>query len=697
MIRNIITENFMGAVGRVITNVQKFTAFVGSNGAGKSTRLDSVMVTIQGYISEEQGRKPIKTMEMARDDNMICGVELDNDRRYERVFNRKGKSVSTLTRIDGEEVPMREGSGIIENDLGNLPVMFDLGEFNNKSPEKKKEFLFGISNKITDISDEKKFFGSLRYELMKQVIDDVTPDNLLKFKMGVESFSDLSTDQYDEYFGVLNGQIDGDISDYIDAVLVGFKERFTASPQVLFETLSKMVSEEVTYLKRVVRDTDATRSKLAGISANLDGQKQELKTIKDDISYQQKRKDKIINDISANKSNVLRVQDHENLTARLKEKIEDDQAFLEDNADMSELIDSIDILNADVEAATSTRVSQKESLALTEESYAEKTSEIKSLRQEKASELKLIESLKSVNGHCVISELVKCNEDFSLTIAGCEETLRALEAKIGPLKSETEALSVEIIAYKTTVREGAGIIVEMEDALASSKRDLAVTEERRNAIMGSIDSNKVELEDYGKRELPVITDADILEKQLKASTDALILLDDRKTAINRAEATFLALNDEILKAKSSSDKLMAANGLKKTISELRNQLLSTAVKPLVRSITKLMKKLDPTFEVKFDLEYGFNISVFKDGQWQPFSSLSGGETLLFAVALLTAIIETANPPLKVLALEAAELDKANLKIVMEALPIISDNIDNVLIAYPTSDIEPVDGWMINKL
>ena len=97
------------------------------------------------------------------------------------------------------------------------------------------------------------------------------------------------------------------------------------------------------------------------------------------------------------------------------------------------------------------------------------------------------------------------------------------------------------------------------------------------------------------------------------------------------------------------------------------------------------------------MDPGFGIRVLRNETWQPFSSLSGGEYLIFMAGLLTALIVTGDPELKVLLLEAAELDKENMELVMNALPVVTESLDNVFVAYPDHDVADVDGWLINRM
>lgn len=697
MIKQIITKDFMGVTGRENTDVSQFTAFTGLNGAGKSTRLSAVMVTLQGYLSKELGLKPVKTMELSRANEMIVGVELDNNKRYERVFSVAGKSATTTVRVDGEDVPTREGDGIIKNDLGDLPVMFNLGEFESLSPEKKKQFLFSISDSISDIDDRDVFFAMLRYELMKQIIDESTPDNLLKFKMDLDSFEDLPKEKYKEYFKVLDSQLDPDIVEYVDAITDSFIDRFTSAPQVLFDTLAKVVAEEETYQKRTVKENAATRDKLAEVAGEIDGKKAELETIDGEIKEAHEKKDEINGRIEKNKASIQHVKDVEDIKTRLSEKIADDEKFLAENEDLTQVIESVESLEKEHEKAVSVRSDKNGSLDALKEDYDKDVATLKELRAEKGVLTKTIASLKSVKGHCVLSELVPCNEDFSSSISESETRIAELDEEIGPLKVSTEKMATQIKELRESLVDSDNMITSMEEALHLQKTDLAVTKDRRKNILATLDSNKAELAEIEKRKLPAVLDEQILSGEFMAIKNRIILLDERKTSIVRAEASFKALSDSLLKSKSASQKLEVAIALRKTINELRNQLLAKAVEPLVKTINGLMQKVDPTFSVRIDLDTGFKLSVLRGETWQPFSSLSGGESLLFAIALLVAIILSANPPLKVLALEAAELDRNNLKTVMDALPSIAGDIDNVLLAYPDDKVKAVDGWSIVSL
>jgi len=408
-------------------------------------------------------------------------------------------------------------------------------------------------------------------------------------------------------------------------------------------------------------------------------------------------KEKIISKISGNESNILRVQDHERMISRLREKIEDDEKFLAENADLTTLIESIEKLGKDVAAAGAIRADRKSSLAVLSEDYDKKIAIMNEHRALKSKAETLKESLQSVKGTCVVSSLIPCNENFAGPIADAEKEISLADSNIGPLKAETEELRIEMQKIQNAMDAETVLAVDAEKVLAQYKTDLAVIESRRTTIIKTLDGTKAELADVEERKMPNVFDGDILEGELLAVRNKIVLLEDRKTAINRAEATFNALNDQILKARTSSEKLAVAQGLKKTIQTLRNQLLDIAIKPLVESVTGLMQQMDPTFSVIFDMDNGFSIKVFKNGEWQYFSSLCGGEYMIFMAGLLTAIIVTANPAMKVLILEAAELDLQNIKLVMEALPIVAKDLDNVLLAYPREDIEDVDGWLIHRL
>ena len=96
----------------------------------------------------------------------------------------------------------------------------------------------------------------------------------------------------------------------------------------------------------------------------------------------------------------------------------------------------------------------------------------------------------------------------------------------------------------------------------------------------------------------------------------------------------------------------------------------------------------------------FQFGWVKNNRQTNFDVLSTGEQLMFLSAFLVTLLERANPPLKVLALDNIEnLDEINLPNVLDGLNSLSHKLDNILIAgvIKPTDLKNFDGWKIWNL
>jgi len=163
------------------------------------------------------------------------------------------------------------------------------------------------------------------------------------------------------------------------------------------------------------------------------------------------------------------------------------------------------------------------------------------------------------------------------------------------------------------------------------------------------------------------------------------------------EGTFIRVNTlqtEIEKARSEIGKLEEeATRLKERREEIRSQkaeILKSALDPLAKDITDLL----PGGQAVVSLDDSLFIGWQDGNRLVPYGGLSGGEKVFFDGALCGAMLK--GPGLKVLVLEAAEVDEKNLNGLINAITVRNPEAQ-ILISTWAGPKEVPAGWKVINL
>ncbi|HRW55821.1 MAG TPA: hypothetical protein P5081_23360, partial [Phycisphaerae bacterium] len=184
-----------------------------------------------------------------------------------------------------------------------------------------------------------------------------------------------------------------------------------------------------------------------------------------------------------------------------------------------------------------------------------------------------------------------------------------------------------------------------------------------------------------------------LEEQL-ADVDSQIVAANAKI---KAKQEFEAIERTLLDTRERAERQMARHEMGKVVVGAVKQLREELTREMVEPIIGLMNRvLCPIFDgrsearIRLDNPTGKkDVFVFEwfmptdDDEtfaWRTLTSLSGGERAMYLAAMGWAVLQLANPPLKVLPIEAAEIDAENLRSLMAALDAVSDDVGNIIIA-----------------
>ncbi len=149
-------------------------------------------------------------------------------------------------------------------------------------------------------------------------------------------------------------------------------------------------------------------------------------------------------------------------------------------------------------------------------------------------------------------------------------------------------------------------------------------------------------------------------------------------------------------------------GLCEAIRQVRETVMGEVVAPLIQRMNECLGRMGvPASGVYCDLVSPRGKSIFELG-WivdQPpaesrkisIEAMSGGESVLFSTCLLLALIELANPPLKLLLIEAGELDDERLAGLLRAIQSVSDRFSNAFVATHREVFDFSADWNVVRL
>ncbi len=246
-----------------------------------------------------------------------------------------------------------------------------------------------------------------------------------------------------------------------------------------------------------------------------------------------------------------------------------------------------------------------------------------------------------------------------------------------------------------------------EDAKAASDCFIRATQLREQArsIRNAIDRAELERGNLVQRVASIKTDLIGAEADLNkfdAELGGFVPIDTLRQQDVALGATAWALEVEI-KAKDGNDRLKheyeqcVAEAEKQTIKwevckklaeavkKLREEIMVELVSPLLVAMDEFFLASRTTMKAYCGLIDGkgsrvFDLGVQRNDRQIVYAALSGGERCLVGAALAYALVQLADPPLKLLLIEAAEADDFVMHSIICACETLSPKLSNVILA-----------------
>lgn len=700
MLKELVMKNIKGQSG-----TQQLTGrdiIIGRNGAGKTTRMQTLGLATLGYVPGK-GKTVADTFELASDDTMEVGLVTD-DFELRRVFQKTtkmDKDGNSDTKIS-QAIHVSPSGGArtnaqreqrIRDELGDFPVMLDFQAFLSMTDNKKRDFIYSLSESDVKWDREK--------------VQHTLGSRLIRPELSEDMMDTMKADLYD--------------------VMDQYKPNATVQDGLM--AMKDYAKDQLSYWKKEKIKADGAAKKLTELKNQSEETDRDLTANQERLAELQEERDKIISFVAEQKAkNKSRVEKQEELQI-----IQAEIAGLSgrDNEEREkQLMDHIEILKKSIDRndqdfsdaldsiQKAKQAAETEAEKLLERIQADQTA-VAMAQQKIDSYSEVIEKLNANKGVCAVCPGVACNQDFSSYINelqdaiddaycdldDCTARIVAAQKQVDGYKERIEAAKLQInsITAKSCARaeEISKNTTELQKAmdelasLQNTEPHLAALRIQEKAIVEYLESNPEEYpEKYpkaGEFELHSI------EEQIRKLQDTI---DEQKKVRNE----LLNIKTNIVDSKVAAYHVECWKQIADEIGQggIQGEIVKDLLNPLKAEIDRKLHEigLDVEFFFLTENERGREIFNFgwKDAQsTRPFESLSQGEQLLLLVALMTTIIEKNNPPIKVLAIDNVNhLDRNNVNRVIKGLNVAGAAMDNIILAGVVEP-EETEGWTVWNL
>lgn len=688
---------------------------IGPNGSGKTTRIQALGIAIQGYCPG-QGKQASETAKLSTDGDMTVGLSLDEftfTRRFSRKEKREKDGSVTPSVTESVFVSPSQGEkndtqkkARISAEVGNFTVMLDFTEFLQLSDAKRRDFFYSLSPFSIDAWDRSRVEKYIHDRLLTMELEVNDPDQYAIMNELIGS----AMKEYPEKYDVQAG-----IQSMLDWAKL--KQSHWNSEKKNAEGAVRKLSD----LKNQLNETD--RNILAN-KEQLETYRQDLITVEKQISSDEQK-------IKAVQDRLTRLEDLKQLIAKEKENLqlvpENDSAFDSQIVSLEGKI-QINIFTDDINKLTAERNEITKELS----ENTEKRNEIVKTMTKVEGEIAAFEAtIQSINGMvkdnqgeqiriCVLSPNVSCPKDFSPYLMHVDSKSEIKRNELDGLKSEyadfdsiilklgenIAAINEEINGFtKKTVeatKHNEDIRRQIQ-TLEKQKTDLQI---QRTKIQNAIDLYQGEYDRLINEKVDPAAPIDALKARSEGLRSQISQLQLEISDQEKSRNTLANLKSSMIDSKEAayyhdcSKYLADALGPK----GLQGELVKEILYPIQESIQHNLAGMGIGYEFYFQMESETGKEIFQfgwindRGRKVDFDALSTGQQLLLLIAMMVTLLDRANPPLKVLAVDNIEnLDRENFARVINGLDQMAPKLDNIILAGVIDAPQAVDGWCVTQL
>lgn len=697
-IKSIYKKNLKGKTGS-----QELTGrdiFMGPNGIGKTTELQTLGLSLLGYVPEN-GKKNEETMKLATGNEMVAGLEMDSGFKFARTFTKTAKEDKktgsskieisqsvTVSPSKGEKTTTEKEARILA-EVGSFPVMLDFKEFLGLSDAKRRDFFYNISP-ITSESWDK--VSVTKYLMEKLLSEELKDNNSDKFE-AIYKCIEESIIEYPDGFDVQAGLTA--MMDFVSNKLSFWKKENVKSEGAV---------QKLTDYKNQLDETDR------GIAANkqlIEDHRKKVIELASQIAGDEQKKianDKRTGDIFSLKVDIEAWQAKENpddvtaLTSEIEEHKKKLIPLLDYTKIREELAATIIEIKKAIEDLQSDYSISKQLISTSQGKINEFQSTIATVNS--------VESARTDEkpvGRCVINSLISCDKDFAAFH-------KHATAKIAELQIEVDSNTKDLEALKKQIDEGNKQLKDIEKQKEDTFTNEAEVIKNNTLYNGKIDVlktrivsgngfSKLKEDTIAEKQLAlkniedkapeVISDIVLMGTQKEGIESQITGLNEKITEQEKAKTTIMHLQSSMIDDKLSGYYADAFKLIQDAIGAkgIQGEIVKSILEPIKNDIQDKLTAIGVPHKFYFSTESDTGKEIFQFGWYNEekgylnFDALSGGEGILLLIALVITIIERSDPKLKILMIdEIQNLDIHNFENVVKGLSVIGCNLDNIILS-----------------
>lgn len=661
--------------------VGKLNLLTGPNGSGKSARLSAIQFAVTG--TTELGDRPTASIGYCSGDSCEVGLTLDDGFEWSRILEQKGTSVSQRVLVNGKQTRIEDATARIYEETGTFAPMWDIGKFLSLSDDKRRQFILDLC--ASSLSSSQPLTAKIRIAWMKEFVGEGALGIICETAL-VKSLDQLDDSEAKELEDKILGRVqEGEREAHEKLCKQIFKARGSDDATTLtayLEAANRIKNDT----RKEIKDLEASAKKLAQQRTEIEVPSGKLEDLKFDLNKLRSMRDDVVSKISSESTRSSLIESLRDSIARGEAELEDNEKELRlaREVDVNEIIESVNLLEKQIETGE---------LYLRQE--IDRENAVSQINREIAMLRSTLETLDPWIEVRNISKslLDEYPDNFKVrmivTLAAKQVDNHggdSLQEAINRLTKERQEHE-DALKIKKWTREA---IEEAREEMRSLKVNAAVAESRASEWAEAVESckkqlraNRKQLDDLlaieGTVEVPE------LQKQKESLEKHIETASQRVEAKIRAQQNESSIQESILRKENLECELEASKKLISAIKSVRDEVMDALCRPVLDRLRNFlsvgMVGCEPYCEVADPKGKSvFDIGIIRDGKRISNRTLSGGEGAIFCAGLAYAMTAIASCPLKVLLLEAAELDTASTNRVLDALEHVAPELSNVFVA-----------------
>lgn len=701
MITAIEFKNVKGQTGvQLLTGMDIFT---GRNGIGKTTRIQSLGLSMLGYVPKN-GKTTAETFKLATGDEMSVGLRTDNF-RFIRSFIKEVKTVrktgETSIKIK-ENITVSPGKGEtndtarnarIISEIGNFPVSLDFNEFLSLSDAKRRDFIYSLSPITSESWDKEQIYNYLDENLLTW---ELKANNIDQFTT-MQDLINTALAEYPDGYGVQEG-----LQSMIDWV----------------DREKKKYNQEQTDSQGAVRQLSKMKNELQETDRNLSAMKEELAKLQDQLIQTEKL-------ITADVEKKKAIDKRTNRLAELATLIKEIESIEPDKTDYVSQIDALKLQLIepkiiDLKPYTDKQADIRKRIKATESAKRVMLDEISNIKSTVTSLETALKNTGELSGQCVIHKIINCTKDFTgfdkfvdakkLEATKQQEKTQIEIDKLSKRISDLEAEEAEMVTEMNTILNNQNettkknAIINAQISTLTNKKSLAESDIKDND--NKLKMYQDEVTRLNNEPIEAVTGLELLEKTAVGVRYQISELDETIKQKDKARTSLLLLQQSNLENKKAEYKSICLKSISEKLGAkgIQGEIVKSLLEPIRQNLGDYLKMMgfdhDPFFQTESDtgkevFQFGW---INEKGHYVNFDALSTGQQTIFLAALMLVIIDRAQPKLRILVIDDMNhLDRTNFQLAVDGLAKVKDKLDNIILAGAIAFDFVADGWNVCDL